>query len=62
MVNLFLFTFFNDYFPEVEGKDTVALDVLKRTFTPKLCLVEDEIAEEMGLKSDPRERKPTYWY
>jgi len=47
---------------EVEGKDTVAPDVLKRTFTPKLSLVEDEIAEEMGLKPDPRERKPTYWY
>lgn len=49
-------------FSEVEGKDTTMPKVLKRTFVPKLCLVEEDIAEEMGIKPDPREPKPTYWY
>uniref|UniRef100_A0A7E4VS08 Large ribosomal subunit protein uL24m n=1 Tax=Panagrellus redivivus TaxID=6233 RepID=A0A7E4VS08_PANRE len=50
----------SDYI-EVEGKDTTSLQVLKRTYTPKLSLVEDQLAEELGIKED-RVPRPTYWY
>ncbi|KAI1719227.1 ribosomal proteins 50S l24/mitochondrial 39S l24 domain-containing protein [Ditylenchus destructor] len=46
---------------EVEGKDTKADDVLKKTYEPKLCTFEEDIMNEYGIKED-REPKPTYWY
>jgi len=46
---------------EVVGKDTPAKDVLKMTFSHKLCTFEQEIEQSLGLK--PRiEQKQTYWY
>ncbi|KAI1720937.1 KOW motif domain-containing protein [Ditylenchus destructor] len=46
---------------EVKGKDTIADDVLKKTYEPKLCTFEEDIMNEYGIKDD-REPKPTYWY
>jgi large subunit ribosomal protein L24 len=46
---------------EVEGKDTTSDIALKRTYTPKLCLVEQEIMDELGIKED-RKPKQTFWY
>lgn len=50
-----------DAYVEVKEKDTLSADVLKRTYTPKLCSFEEEIKEEMGIRDD-RIPKPTYWY
>ncbi|KAH7728664.1 Protein MRPL-24 [Aphelenchoides avenae] len=50
-----------EHYLEVEGKDTKADDVLKVTYSPKLCTFEQEIMEAQGIKED-REPKPTYWY
>jgi large subunit ribosomal protein L24 len=46
---------------EAEAKDTTADIALKRTYTPRLCLVEQELLEELGIKED-RKPAPTYWY
>jgi large subunit ribosomal protein L24 len=46
---------------EVEAKDTTAAIALKRTYVPKLCLVEQELMDQLGIKED-RKQRPTYWY
>uniref|UniRef100_A0A914YZ76 Large ribosomal subunit protein uL24m n=1 Tax=Panagrolaimus superbus TaxID=310955 RepID=A0A914YZ76_9BILA len=46
---------------EAEKKDTTSDVALKRTYTPRLCLVEQELMDELGIKED-RKPKPTYWY
>ncbi|XP_063040854.1 large ribosomal subunit protein uL24m [Engraulis encrasicolus] len=42
-------------------KDTSTEDALRKTYTPSLKTLQEEVMEAMGIKEE-RKQRPTYWY